>query len=305
MKVVFIINNRNNRLVKVLPGLDQSCRQANLGSVQFIPTLRKGHAVDLAKQAAESGCDYLIAVGGDGTLHEVVNGALQSNIPINESPVIGVLPYGSANDFARTARLSNSIEELVGLIQSGSAKRMDLGKIIIHQTRETRYFINIAGVGLSPEVVRGLEQSSGFPGPGLNYFLQIIRGFLRYVKKEVRATSNQWQWQGRLLQMVVANGRYFGNALCVAPDARVTDGLFHVTLFGDLSVWDYLKNLGNLKRGAKINHPEVSYYKGREVVLESGEACGIEADGEYVGLAPATLSVLPGAISFLMPQDVS
>ena len=304
MNVVFIINNRKNRLVNVLPALDRYCRQARLGNVQFIPTLRKKHAIDLAKQAAENGCDYLIAVGGDGTLHEVINGVLKSNIPLNECPAIGVLPFGSANDFARTAHLSNSIEQLVGLIQSRSVKRMDLGKIIIHQTLETRYFANIAGVGLGPEVVLSMEQSPVILAPGLKYFVHIVKGFLRYVRKEVKATGSQWQWKGRLLQMVVANGQYFGNALCVAPDAQLTDGLFQVAIFGDLSIWDYLKNLGNLKRGARISHPQVHYYNAREVLLESTDSCGIEADGEYVGLAPATISIIPRAVSFLMPADV-
>lgn len=304
MKIVFVVNNKNNRLAKVLPRLDQYCQQTNMGSVQFISTLRKKHAIELAKQATENGCDYMIAVGGDGTLHEVINGVLQSNIPANEYPAIGLLPHGSANDFARTARISNSIEELIELIQSNTTQKIDLGKIILQQTEETRYFINIAGVGLGPEVVQNLEQSSSVLGPGFNYFKHIIKGFLSYVKKEVSCTSSTWQWKGKLLQMAVANGRYYGNAICTAPDAKLTDGQFQVVIFGDLSIWDYLKNLGNLKKGVKINLPQVSYHDANEVLLESNDSCGIEADGEYVGLAPATISVLPKAICFLMPPDV-
>lgn len=275
-----------------------------MDSVQFISTLRKKHAIELAKQATENGCDYMVAVGGDGTLHEVINGMLQSNIPANEYPTIGLLPHGSANDFARTARISNSIEELIELIQSNTTQKIDLGKIIIQQTQETRYFINIAGIGLGPEVVQNIEQSSSVLGPGFNFFKHIIKGFLSYVKKEVSCTSSTWQWKGKLLQMAVANGRYYGNAICTAPDAKLTDGQFQVAIFGDLSIWDYLKNLGNLKKGVKINLPQVSYHYANEVLLESNDSCGIEADGEYVGLAPATISILPKAICFLMPPDV-
>jgi diacylglycerol kinase (ATP) len=304
MKIVFVVNNKNNRLAKVLPRLDQYCQQTNMGSVQFISTLRKKHAIELAKQATENGCDYMVAVGGDGTLHELINGMLQAKIPANEYPAIGLLPNGSANDFARTARISNSIEELIALIQSNTTQKIDLGKIIIQQTQETRYFINIAGVGLGSEVAQNLEQSSSVLGPGFNYFKHIIKGFLSYVKKEVSCTSSTWQWKGKLLQMAVANGRYFANAICIAPDAKLTDGQFQVAIFGDLSIWDYLKNFGNLKKGVKINLPQVSYHDANEVLLVSNDSCGIEADGEYVGLAPATISVLPKAISFLMPPDV-
>jgi len=122
MKIVFVVNNKNNRLAKVLPKLSQYCQQLNIGNVQFVSTLRKKHAIELAKEATEKGCDYLIAVGGDGTLHEVINGILQSKLPINEYPVLGLLPHGSANDFARTAHISNSIEELITLIQSNTTQ---------------------------------------------------------------------------------------------------------------------------------------------------------------------------------------
>ncbi|NNL00764.1 MAG: diacylglycerol kinase family lipid kinase [Eudoraea sp.] len=304
MNIVFVINNKNNRLAKVLPRLRKYCREIHLGSVQFIITQRKKHAIELARKVTEKGCDYMVAVGGDGTLNEVINGMLQSNIPTNEYPTIGLLPLGSANDFARTAGISNSIEALIELIQSNSSKKIDLGKIIIQQTRETRYFINIAGIGLGAEIAQNLEQSSSVLGPGFNYFRHIIKGFLSYAKKEVSCTSSAWQWKGRLLQMTVANGRYFGNAICIAPDARITDGLFQVSIFGDLSIWDYLKNYGNLKKGVKINLPQVCYHNTREVLLQSTDSCSIEADGEYVGLAPAVITILPKAISFLMPPDV-
>jgi YegS/Rv2252/BmrU family lipid kinase len=304
MNIVFIVNNKNNRLAKLLPRLGQYCRQANMGSVQFLSTLRKKHAIALAKEATENGCDYMVAVGGDGTLHEVVNGMLQANIPANTYPVLGLLPYGSANDFARTAGISNSIEALIAGIQSNTTQKLDLGRIILQQSQETRYFINIAGIGLGAEVAQSLARSSSVYGPGFNYYKHIIKGFLSYVKKEVSCTSNTWQWKGKLLQMAVANGRYFGNAICIAPDAQLTDGHFQVAIFGDLSLWDYLKNFGNLRKGVRINHPQVSYHDSNEVLLESKDACGIEADGEYVGLAPATLSVVTKAIRFLMPLDV-
>ena len=304
MKIVFVVNNKNNRLAKILPRLEHHCQQTDLGPVQFLSTQRKKHAIDLARQAAETGCDYIIAVGGDGTLHELINGLFQSKLPADKYPTIGVLPHGSANDFARTAGVTYSMEELIELIRSDSTQKIDIGKIIVHKTRETRYFINIAGAGLGPEVAQKMERSTSVFGPRFNYFKHILKGFISYKKKEVRCKSSAWEWQGKLLQMAVANGRYFGNAICIAPKAKITDGQFHVAIFADLSIWDYLRNLGKLKRGIRIQHPEVNYYYAAEVLLESNDACGIEADGEYVGLVPATLSVLPQAIRFLMPPDI-
>ena len=304
MKTVFIVNNKHNRLASLLPRLEELSRRPGLGSVQLVTTLWKQHTVELARNATRNGCDALIAVGGDGTLHEVVNGVMQSNIPANAFPAIGLLPYGSANDFARSAGISRSPEALVALLESRSTQRLDLGKIVLEQTGETRYFINIAGLGLSPEVARKVSQTSSVLGPGFNYFRQILSGFAGYEKKQVRCTAGPWQWEGKLLQMAVANGRYFGNALCIAPDARLADGQFEVAIFGDLSVWDYIRNLGNLKKGARINHEQVYYHHASQVQIESRDACGIEADGEYVGLSPATISVVSRVIRFLVPTEV-
>ncbi len=304
MNIVFVVNNKNDRLSKVLRRLENYCQKTDAGSVQFVSTVRKKHAIELARQATEKGCDFLIAVGGDGTLHEVINGMLQADIQVNKYPAIGLLPYGSANDFARTARVSHSIEELMTLIQSNTTQKIDLGKIILQQSQETRYFINIAGVGLSSEVVQNLEQSSSALGPDFNYYKQIIKGFLNYVKMEVNCIFCTGQFKGKLLQMAVANGRYFGNGICIAPDAQLADEQFQIAIFGDLSLWDYLKNFRNLKKGVKINHSQVSYHEAKKVLIESNDSCGIEADGEYVGLAPAIISILPKAIFFLMPFDV-
>ncbi len=148
MNIVFIVNNKNNRLAKVLPRLERYGQQAKLGRVQFLSTLRRKHAIALAKQATEKGCEYLVAVGGDGTLHEVINGLMQANTPAKDYPAVGLLPYGSANDFARTAGISNSIEDLFALMKSNTTQKVDLGKIVLQQPQETRYFSNIAGVGL-------------------------------------------------------------------------------------------------------------------------------------------------------------
>ncbi|GGD40272.1 diacylglycerol/lipid kinase family protein [Muriicola marianensis] len=301
MKLVFIINNKNNRLRKVLPGLMDYFQQQYPARVAFQFTERRKHATELAKNAVEIGCEYLVAAGGDGTLNEVVNGLLLSERSAEEYPVLGLLPFGSANDFARTAGMTSSWEDLNKGIQSGSARPVDLGRITLQNTKEVRYFINISGIGLGPEVVQHMERTRPVLGSSFHYFKSILSGFLSYRKKKVICQSPSWKWEGKLLQMAVANGRYFGNAICVAPKASLSDGQFRVVIFGDLSIWDYIKNLSKLKRGVRIVHPEVSYHSAKELRLESPDSCGIEADGEYVGHLPASISILPGGVRLLMP----
>jgi YegS/Rv2252/BmrU family lipid kinase len=301
VKIVFVVNSRIKRREALIRRIDQCAQKYITIEIKVLKTLRKGHAVELAGQAAEKGCSCLVAVGGDGTLHEVVNGVMQSQTPAKDRPAIGLLPYGSANDFARTTRIIRSVEALFELIHSRSSRRIDLGRIRLKNSDSTRYFINITGVGLGPEIVKNIERSSGVLGPKFTYFKNIIKGFLRYTKKEVSCTGDTWHWKGKLLQMAVANGRYYGHAICTAPEAQIDDGMFQVALFENLGIWDYLKNLGPLKKGVKIEHPQVHYYDTREISIESADSCGIEADGEYVGLAPAEIHILPKAISFLLP----
>lgn len=301
MKLIFIINNKNNRLRKILPGMLSYFQDLYPEQVIFQTTERRKHAIELARNAVDKGCEYLVAVGGDGTLNEVVNGVLLSEKSGGEYPVLGLLPFGSANDFARTAGLSSSWKELSKYIQSGTARPVDVGRITLQKTKEVRYFINISGIGLGPEVVRKMENSRPFLGSSFNYFKGILSGFLSYQKKEVICQSPSWKWEGKLLQLAIANGRFFGNAICIAPKANLSDGQLQMVIFGDLSIWDYLKNLPKLKRGIRIYHPEVSYRVAKEIRLESTEPCGIEADGEFVGLLPAQVSILPGRMRMLMP----
>ncbi len=300
MKCVFVINNKNNRLRKQWPAIKRQLQKAELGEPRYIFTQGAKHAIEIGKQVTAEGCDYLIAVGGDGTLHEVVNGVMLSGATEVEYPTIGLLPLGSANDFARTAGITDSVEELVKWLQTDTTVRVDLGKIEFPSQKEPRYFINIAGFGLGAEVVQGLEKAHPFWGPRLNYFIHIIKGFLKYSKKEVRCTGDTCQWAGKMLQLAVANGRYFGNAIGIAPDAKLSDGRMQIAIFGDLSVWDYLRNLGKLKRAVRISHPQVHYHTSTKLLLESQGSCGVEADGEFVGYTPAAISIVPAAIRFLM-----
>lgn len=101
--------------------------------------------------------------------------------------------------------------------------------------------------------------------------------------------------------MAIGNGRFFGNSICICPDATIDDGLFHISLFGELTVIDYLKNLKKLKKGIKLDHNDAHYFTSKEVKIENtgNQLCGIEADGEIMGNAPAYISVVPKAIHFI------
>jgi YegS/Rv2252/BmrU family lipid kinase len=301
MQITFIVNSQIKKLRKTLKEIGDTFYRVDDVQVTILQTHHAGHSRELAEEITQKGCDYLIAVGGDGTLSEVLNGMMNTNIPTNEYPVLGVLPRGSANDFVKTINISNKVLDLKQAILNKHIQKIDIGKIIIEaKPTEPEYFINIASLGLGPEVVKAMDSSGKMFGSSIAYFSSIIRGFLSYKKRSVLCEADEWQWEGKLLQMAVANGQFFGHGICVAPEASLQDGLFHISLFGELSLFDYLKNLGNLNKGIKINHPAAFYYTAKELKISPvNDQCGIEADGEYLGESPVTATVVPNAIKFL------
>ena len=297
MTICFIVNQKIKRRKSVISKIESEFKDH---SIAIHLTSYPKHAEILARDLIEHGYDYMIAVGGDGTLNEVINGILTAPVPTNKLPVLGVFPKGSANDFARSIDVKSSETQLHEMILHKSYHKIDIGKIMRDNDSQPRYFINIAGLGLGPEVVLHMGNSK-LLGPKLSYFKAIIQTFTKYKRKAIYCKTENWEWRGNLLQMAVANGKFFGNGICVCPDAVVDDGIFHIALFGELSIKDYLKNLKNLKKGIKITHKDAHYHTAKELRIENLNegVCDIETDGEYIGSSPATISVVPKAINFL------
>jgi YegS/Rv2252/BmrU family lipid kinase len=304
MQVTFIVNSKIKKRHRTLNEIGDVFYKDEHIQTTILQSQYAGHSVELATECTKNGSDYLIAVGGDGTLNEVLNGMLNASVPINNYPILGVLPKGSANDFVRTIIPLQNLPQLKKAILNKSARKIDIGKVVLGSTPlRPKYFINIAGLGLGPEVVKIMQGSNKLFGSKASYFSAIIKGFLSYDKRAVKCECEEWSWEGSLLQMAVANGRYFGDGICIAPDASVADGLLHVTLFGELSLMDYLLNLGKLKKGIKINLEGAHYFTTKQLKISSTaiKPSGIETDGEYVGEAPATITVVPNAIKFISP----
>ncbi|MFM2307474.1 MAG: hypothetical protein RLZZ367_2143 [Bacteroidota bacterium] len=284
-------------------GNQQLVKQANLlfGSayrLQFKYTEYAGHAIELARLESQTS-NYVIAVGGDGTMNEVVNGVLLSG---NKSVIAGLLPCGTGNDFARSIGMRNSLPQLYQLIEARSVKSVDAG-LLSFTTPEgkpsTRYFINIADVGLGGFIAQRLSGYTKWMGAFLTFQRAIIAGFLSYRHQPIKAVADTFTYEGNILSYIIANGKYFGAGLGVAPDAELNDGKFHITLGANISLWDYLLNLGNVRKGLKINHPQMSYHTASVINITSPQPLPIDTDGEFAGYTPMQVSMVPGALLML------
>lgn len=267
----------------------------------FCFTEFSGHATDLARQAALINSTYIIAVGGDGTMNEVANGIMLSG---NKEVKIGLLPYGTGNDFSKTIKVSNSIAELKEMIEANSIREIDLGLMNYKNEKgedASRYFINITDVGLGGFIAQKLHGSSKWMGAFLTFQKAIVSTFLTYKHRWLKSKADDFIYEGKTLSYIIANGKYFGAGLGIAPDAKPDDGLLEIVLGADISLWDYLLNLGKVRKGLKIEHPQMSYHKAKEISIETDEPLPIDMDGEFIGYSPLKVMILPKALKFVCP----
>ncbi|WP_167854958.1 diacylglycerol/lipid kinase family protein [Mangrovimicrobium sediminis] len=275
--------------------------------ISLLETRRAGQAVELAARACVES-DYLIAVGGDGTVNEVVNGCLraQEQSPAITLPALGILAYGSANDLARSLGLRGEVGELIHLLLSQSTARIDAGRLYYTDadgTQAQRYFLNAADIGVGARTVEYLNRRPRLLGSNLHYLRSVLSTLATYRPQEVHAVSDHGlDWCGKSLAVVAANGRYLGSGLCVAPGARLDDGLLAITLVGEADAADFLRNLGYLRRGELLNHPAAHYHHAARLEIEhGGQPVPVEVDGEFLGHTPACVEVIPAAVEILHP----
>jgi diacylglycerol kinase (ATP) len=274
--------------------------------VEVHETLSKNDAKALASKFSDKYVDVILAAGGDGTIHQVVNGVLKGRENNTKLPAIGVIPIGSGNDFARSAGLRVNIEHLLKIFSSFTLRPVDVGLVefSLHpgggSETGSAYFINVADIGMGPEVV-GKVLSSGRPfGSEVAYYKSILNTFLTYRPMVVKTVSQDWSWEGKLRTLAVANGRYYGHGLCIAPDAVLDDREFSVFICGNVSIFDFIMHTGTLKKGRNVKMEEVLYRTTTAIDFSSESPCPIEGDGEALGWLPAKVKMIAKQLDFLI-----
>lgn len=301
MKVAVILNGVSmekkffHRVL--LPALQTIC------DPEVFETTSRNDAITLASKAVDLRSDVILSAGGDGTLFQVLNGVLQGREKQRNLPLLGLIPLGSGNDFGRTISASKDPNVLIEMLKNRHVRELNVGNVHFTSdagTAEQRYFINVADIGMGPEVVRKVWRSGKTFGSGVAYYKSILSTFLTYRMMEVEAKSENWHWKNKVRTFAVANGKYYGHGLCIAPDAVPDDDVFEVFACADASIIDFIIQSIPLKKGLHVKHPKVSYSKAKSVQLTSSKPCAIEADGEWLGWLPAKVEVAPLKVKFLV-----
>jgi len=296
------------------------------GEIQF--TQGVGDGTRIAHEAVSRGQELIVAVGGDGTLFEVVNGMLAARHSVfsggslglagsrgqssgatgqaaADAPILGIWPAGSGADFARGVGIPQDASDICDLMASGTPRSTDVGLIRCVDRLGApveKYFLNAADFGIGAKVVERLQKRSRLLPGKSSYLWQTLRTLVTFRNPEVQLEIDGAALDPKtVITVVVANSRYFGGGMCIAPDAKIDDGLLNLVQVGDLGRIEALRRLQETFGGQRIEHPNVRYSTCKTIHAESSSRVPIEADGELVGFLPASFEIVPQALKVLLP----
>lgn len=259
-----------------------------------------GHAIELARAATNDGYQFLVAVGGDGTVNEVANGILSST-SLNGT-TLGVVSTGTGSDFVRSLGIPRDYAKACSSLTSSQRLLIDVGVVEYMNAgkSERRFFVNGAGVGFDAEVVRATGSLPKYFGGTIPYVVGLLRSLLGYQTKSVALRVGNQVETKRILTMVVSNGCYFGGGMRVAPQAELCDSLLDVMTVGNIGKFELLKAFPTIYKGTHITHPKVRLEKATYIAVESSERVLVHADGELLGETPASFWLVPAALSIVV-----
>jgi diacylglycerol kinase (ATP) len=282
----------------VLPRLSAALHARGIGH-DTATTAGPGHATELAREAVETGRRYVVAIGGDGTVNEVVNGLVDAATGElrGDDPVLGIVAGGTGCDLTRTFGLDRSPEVLAEHLDGEQTVRMDLGRVrLVGPDGQpcVRLFANVAEAGyggLVTDLANRLPRRLGTA----RYALAIIGAVTRFRLVNSAVTVDQGTTEEPLSNVVVANGQFFGGGLHVAPRALPYDGKFNVQVWRGKPL-DVLRAAPELRKGAHLSRPDVREWQSSIAEVDADRPLLIEADGEVLGTTPATFEVLPNVL---------
>lgn len=292
MKAAFIVNNTagRNRTFKIWPQLEPKLREKEPDFAVFF-TPFKGAGTEVAGKLQNEGFQRMIVVGGDGTLHEVING-------INPKQVtIGIIPTGTGNDFCRSMGIPLDPFAAVDYIFSNQIQAIDLGCV------NGRRFINIAGIGFDAEVAKEVNENRvlQYLSGTAAYLIAVFIKLFRYKNVPATVSIDSKKIESNLFLAAVGNANYYGGGMKIVPQAVINDGLFHLCIGQDINFFDAVVILPKIFSGRHTEHPKVSFMSGRSVTLTSEKPLAVHADGEIVSVTPASFNILPSCLRILCP----
>ena len=258
----------------------------------------------LSREAVRASTDTVLAIGGDGTLNEVVNGLLQGSAGGRSRVGLAVAQVGTGTDFSRTLRWTSDPESVLARLRRTRRRPIDVGlaEFTAFDGRSAaRYFVNIAEFGSGGAVVEKVSRTTKILGGRMGFLMAILSVMPKYRNTTVRYRIDGGAEHELVSNnFVIANGRYFGGGLLPAPNAELDDGLFDVVVIGDLDFKTVRRHLPDLRRGTHLSLEGVTSHTAREVLTVSTGKELLDLDGELVGRDPKRFVCIPKALDLLV-----
>ncbi len=246
-----------------------------------------GHLAQAASEARDS---LLVVIGGDGTVNEVANGVAGTDAEI------AVLPCGTGQDFGRTHGIPSQFDDAVRVALEGETRTIDLGRVELGDGTN-RFFANVGSAGMSGSVARRANAMTKRFGGRATFFYALTREFLAWQNTQVVVELDDGaRREGPMHDVIVANGRYHGGGMQLAPEAKQDDGAFDVVTIGDVSKLDFVTTAPKLYSGRYLSHSKVELLRSSLVSIDAAEPLPLEVDGEPIGTTPARFEVVPSAL---------
>lgn len=281
-------------------GLATRLRESGI-SFDCLLSEQRGHGAELARRALAAGHTQLVAVGGDGTANEILNGMFADGAAPAPDARLGVVPWGTGNDWAAYYGIPGDPDAWLALLQSGQAREQDVGRAVFPQGRGGRrvhYFLNCAGTGFDSFLLRSMGSPNG---NRLRYLWSVLALLRRFHAAPLQLELDEDRLSARALMLEVCLGRSVGAGMRLAPGARADDGCFEVLLIEELSLPRLLASLPYLYNGRIREHPSVRSWSSPEIKLSAAAEQFLQCDGELVDRLPVSIELLPRALQVIAP----
>lgn len=303
-KAIAIVNPRSadGTTGRQWPDLAQMLEREGIAAEGRL-TQSPGHAAALTREALRQGASRIIAVGGDGTVNEVINGFFDGTEAIAPQAELGVLCRGTGCDFIKTLGIPKNDIEAIHRLTRAQPRTIDVGRVRFVNNageEELRYFGNIAEAGLGGAVVQRVNNSSKALGGFATFLAATLQTFLTHKNQPAEIIiDGKYVRNIPVCNIVIGNGRYFGGGMKVLPQADLSDGHFDVLIMGDFNVPELFANIAKVYQGTHLGHPKVEVFQATSVKVTSSSRMPLDLDGEAAGTTPATFDLVPAALKVL------
>ena len=290
-RILFIINPvaGNGKTIEVLPIIKDKMKDVS-DKIEYVIYVSKsiGDISKIVSEYYDLGYNEFVAVGGDGSFSELINGF---KFPCERIATIGILPMGTGNDFVKNTIEKKNFDLIFDAILENRKVCIDVGVV------NDLNFINVCSFGIDGPIIKDTDRYKKILPGQSSYLFSTLKAGVTFKPNLVKVTADDKEYKGHMILIAIGNGKYFGGGMNICPDAKLDDGLFEVCLVSDVSKLKFIREISKVYSGRLGELKEVIYLKAKKIKIEVQDApYYINADGNLMGITPANISIIEKSV---------